>query len=176
MKFVATKLQIAAMVCACGFAAPAPAIAQTQQAPREAVAAGAIVTPALEGGGPWLLAGAKVNSRLTERFGLSVEADRIWGSKNQFSELTQSYTASMLIYSRRASDDRTASYWFVGPQLIRGRHFKPAESTSHSALTIGHGWSQLSGRHLRVAGEIGFSGGDGYMVFGSVVVQAASVK
>jgi hypothetical protein len=104
-------LQIVPVIGFCCFASVADAqSASAQSPPRETIATGVAVTPALEGGGPWLLAGAKANSRLSERFGVSVEASRIWGSKSEISELTQSYTASMLIYARRSPQDRTASY------------------------------------------------------------------
>ena len=42
---------------------------------------------------------------------------------------------------------------------------------AHTALSMGHGWSQAFQNGARLVNEVGFSGGDGFMVYANLGIQ-----
>lgn len=155
-----------------------PTEASAQDVPaqsRDYISIGASATPALEGGGLWFMPGLRVTGRFSERVGLDIDASRVVGSSNAYSEITQLYQARLMFFRTPSKSVGIDRYWFVGPEYMRGTkrdgHGNAIRSESHTAGAVGLGLSQSFRNRSRVATEIGFSGGDGFMLFASVIVQ-----
>jgi hypothetical protein len=144
--------------------------------PHDAVAVGVTLTPALEGGGPWLLSAARVSVPLGKRTGLDLDAGRIFGATNASGSIRRFY-AAQIRFLRAPRDAKGASrYWLAGLTDMRGTKSDghghvTVPHKSWSAFTIGYGLDQFFRNGSRVATEIGLSAGDGLLAYGSVVVQ-----
>lgn len=143
--------------------------------PRERISLGAVAIPALEGGGPWFMPAVRLSAPLGVRVGVDIDAGRVFGASSKYADI-RSFYAGQIRYIRtsRTADD-VARYWLAGLTYLNstkldGRggvlNHKP-----HMALSIGHGWSHLSENGTRAVNEIGFSGGDGFMVYASLGMQ-----
>src|SRR4051794_10330166 len=81
----------------------------------EGVAIGAVITPALEGGGPWFMPAVRVSAPLGSKVGVDVSAGRISGGTNRFAEIRSFYAAQTRILRAARTSDVERRYWFVGP-------------------------------------------------------------
>jgi hypothetical protein len=66
-------------------------------------------------------------------------------------------------------------YWLAGLRYIDRTRLFPtrdleAVEDPDVALTVGYGWSQRH-RRLRTVQEVGFSGGEGFLVYGTLGLQ-----
>lgn len=161
-------------------AAP-PALAQdvppvpTRGPLRDGVAFGGVFAPALEGSGPWLMPSIRLSVPLGARHGIDVDSGAIVGGVNKYSEI-RSFLAFQIRFLKEPLDAQGRTrYWLIGPMYMPDvqvdRERRVVSRKGHTALTIGHGWAQRFRSGARVTGEIGFSGGDGFLVFAGLGVQ-----
>ena len=143
--------------------------------PREGISLGAVVTPAWEGGGPWFMPAVRLSAPLGARVGVDIDAGRVFGASSKYADIRSFYAGQIRYIRKSRTPDDIARYWLTGLTYLNSTkldgqgatvHHKP-----HTALSIGHGWSYLSDNGTRAVNEIGFSGGDGFMVFVSLGVQ-----
>jgi hypothetical protein len=160
-------------VAASAHAQDAPPTSVT--APREHLAIGVLATPALEGGGPWLLSAIRLSAPLGAKFGIDVDAGRVLGATSQYSEIRSYYTGQVRFVRSPANVEGSSRYWLVGLMYLRStkldgqggvRNRKP-----HTALSAGHGWSHAFQNGARLVNEVGFSGGDSFMVYANLGIQ-----
>lgn len=165
------------LVLVAALAGAAPAFAQTEtSAPqdaalREGLAVGGLIAPALEGGGPWLMPAIRLSVPLGSRHGFDVETGRVFGGSDPRWGSIRRYSSVQLRFQRqRPEGSEVARYWLAGLQ-----HLPETEADgrrkNHTALVIGHGWSQAYRSGARLLSEIGFAGGDGFMFFVNAGVQ-----
>jgi hypothetical protein len=148
--------------------------AQSSSELRDGVAAGVTVGAGLEGAGPWLLTGARLSSSLGSRVALDVDAKHITGGSNRFSRIRRAY-AGQLRLGRPREATGVSRHWIVGLQWFDVTTFdgagRPFGHGYSSALMVGRGWDQIFASGLRVAEELTFSGGDGFLISASVTMQ-----
>ena len=142
---------------------------------RESVAVGVIATPALEGGGPWFLPAVRLSASLGARVGVDVDAGRIYGAVNKYSDIRRFQAVQVRILGKQRPADTTDRYWVAGLMYFRIAKFD-GEGTfirnkPHVGLTIGRGWSQVFSNGTRAVNEIGFSAGEGFMFYATAGVQ-----
>ncbi len=143
--------------------------------PRERISLGAVAIPALEGGGPWFMPAARVSAPLGARVGVDLDAGLVFGASSRYADIRSFYAGQVrYIRTSRRTDD-VARYWLAGLTYLNStkldghggvRNHKP-----HMALSIGHGWSHSSANGTRAFNEVGFSGGDGFMLYASLGIQ-----
>jgi hypothetical protein len=142
---------------------------------RESVAFGVTATPALEGGGPWFLPAVRLSASLGARVGVDVDAGRIYGGVNKYSEIRRFQAVQLRILGEPRPMDMTARYWAAGLMYFRIAKFDGkgtfVGNKPHVGLTIGRGWSQVFSNGTRVVNEIGFMGGEGFMFYATAGVQ-----
>ena len=139
-------------------------------APRERPAFGGLATPALEGSGPWFLTGVRRSLPIGARHVLDVDGGRIFGGASAYGSFRR-FAAAQLRFYRGVQESGTRRYWIGGLQYLPEIE-SDGNRKRHSALVIGHGWSQAFGG-ARVLQEIGFSGGDGFLFYVTTGVQWA---
>ena len=156
----------AAVVCVV-----APASAQELSPPRERFSVGLAMTPALEGGGPWFMAAARVSGPLSRRIGFDLDAGPLYGGSNEFVTIRSHYVARLRFARGRRSAEGNGRYWTAGVQYFPATKTDRAGtpgSRHYTALAVGLGWDYATRNRVRAVNEVGFSGGDGFMVYGSV--------
>lgn len=143
--------------------------------PRGELAIGAVITPALEGGGPWFMPAIRLSAPLGSKLAIDVDAGRIFGGVNKYAEIQRFYGAQIRFLRSELRSDSTRGYWLVGPLYLpftkldgKGNFVR---HTSTTFLTVGHGWDQLFPSGSRLNGEIGLSGGDGFIFYARAGVQ-----
>jgi len=167
-------LAVAAIVigsCAPAYAqadSPAPSAA----APSEGIAFGALLTPALEGGGPWFMSGLRLSLPLGARHVLDVDAGRIDGGESSYGSFRRFASAQVRFYRGPRESESPRRYWIGGLQYLPETE-SDGRRKHHNALVIGHGWSQAFRNGARVLGEVGFSVGDGFLIYVTTAVQWA---
>jgi hypothetical protein len=148
--------------------------AQSSSEARDGIAAGVAVGAGLEGAGAWLVTGARLSTPLGSRVALDVDAKHITGGSNRFSRIPRAYAGQVRIGRPRDANGVTR-HWIVGLQWFDVTKFDGAGrrlGREHSsALVVGRGSDQIFANGLRVAEELTFSGGDGFLVLASVTVQ-----
>jgi hypothetical protein len=155
-------------------AATAQASADSQER-ADGIAIGVVLTPALEGSGPWLMPGVRVSIPLGSRTGLDVEGGRIFGGVNAYGAIR---TFGAVQVRRQRGEPRAQAaerYWKFGLHYFPEDDFTPeggpAGRVHHTAALLGLGWSHLVTSASRLDAEIGFSGGDGIMCFATVALK-----
>ena len=142
---------------------------------RERPAFGVFATPALEGGGPWFLPAIRLSAPLGPRFGIDVDAGRVFGASSKFSEMRSYYAGQIRFVRSSGKVDGESRYWLAGLMYLRNAKLDGVggvrNHTSHTALSLGHGWAQGFQNGARLVNEVGFSGGDGFMVYANLGVQ-----
>jgi hypothetical protein len=142
---------------------------------RNGFAIAVLAMPALEGGGPWFLPAVRLSAPLGPKHGIDLEAGRILGGSNDYAEI-RSFLAVQVRFARESPATAPESrYWIAG---LRRLHMTKLDGQGafvrrdpDTAPTIGHGWTQTFQSGLRALGELGFSGGRGYMVYMTVGAQ-----
>lgn len=146
------------------------ATASAQERMPERFSFGVVATPALEGGGPWFLPAVRVTAPLHRRIGFDADAGPLFGGSNEFVTIKSHFAGRMRLYKGRRSEEGNGGYWAVGLQYFPATKADQAGSRyrrHYTALVVGRGWDWVSPKGLLAINEIGFSGGDGFMVFGS---------
>lgn len=139
--------------------------------PREWFAVGGLITPALEGGGPWLIPAVRLSVPLGSRVGFDVDAGRIFGGTDQRWGSFRRFRSAQLRLMKRPNDkDQLSRYWLVGLHLLPEVEADGSRK-DHTALAIGRGWSQTFPSGARLVTEAGFAGGDGFMVYANAGMQ-----
>jgi len=134
-----------------------------------------VLSPALEGGGPWLMTGLRISTPLGSRAGLDVESGAIFGGKTVFSSITSFNALQLRLMRTRRADDGRARAWLVGLFHVPVHPSRSAARRRDEVmLTIGRAWDQVYRNGARLSGEVGFRGGVGYMVYATVSVQAGT--
>ena len=143
--------------------------------PREGISLGAVAIPALEGGGPWFMSAIRVSAPIGARVGVDIDAGRVFGASSKYADIRSFYAGQIRFIRTRRRPDDVARYWLTGLTYLNSTkldgHGGAVNHKPHTALSIGHGWSYVSDNGVRAVNEIGFSGGDGFMVYASVGVQ-----
>ena len=152
-----------------GLAQTSGASSETRDTPHERVAFGLVANVALEGSGPWLAPGLRVTMPFGARAALDVESSAVFGGGTPYGSITSFLAANIRLHRGSRKDDGSGRSWIVGL-----RHY-PISRQGHAhssdlALTLGHGWDQVFASGRRVAGEVGFSGGSGFLFFATIVV------
>lgn len=143
--------------------------------PRGELAIGAVVTPALEGGGPWFMPAVRLSAPLGSKLAIDLDAGRIFGGINKYAEFQRFYGAQIRFVRSELRSDASRGYWLVGPlylpftKLDGKGNFVRRKSTTF--LTVGRGWDQLFQNGSRFTGEIGLSEGDGFIFYARAGVQ-----
>jgi hypothetical protein len=168
------------LICAAAFcllAAPASARAQTSaeipgppEMPRERISFGVVTNFALEGSGPWLAPGLRVTVPLGKRAAFDAESSAVFGGKTGFGSINSFMAANLRLFRGSRQGDGTGRSWIAGLRYYPITRQGAARS-SDVALTLGHGWDQVFASGRRVAGEIGFSGGSGFLFFATIAVM-----
>ena len=178
-RYRAAMRYLSASILALSFCASTTAIAQTaapsDRPARDGLAIGVIATPALEGGGPWVMPGVRVSMPCGPTHGFDFEAGRIFGGTSQFAVI-RAFVAGQLRFTRNQSEDHaTTKYWLAGLKYFNRRkldgHGTGLEDDPDMALLLGHGWKQSFHNGVRAIAELGFGGGEGLMVYLSLGVQ-----
>ena len=76
----------------------------------------------------------------------------------------------------RASDG-SARYWLYGLRYTPIK-WPPEKVEPHDdlAVTFGHGWDQVFRSRWRFGAEIGISGGNGFLLFATLVIAAPTSR
>jgi hypothetical protein len=139
------------------------------------IAIGGIAVPAWEGGGPWFMPGVRLSAPLGARVGVDLDAGGVYGASSKYADIRRFYAGQLRVTRRSRSVDNVPRYWLGGLKYFKTTkldgHGSVVNHQPHTALSIGHGWSQVWANGTRVVNEIGFSGGDGFMVYTTVGVQ-----
>lgn len=146
-----------------------PGLAQ-QPAP-DRFSFGMVATPALEGGGPWFLPAVRISGPLNRRIGFDADAGPLFGGSNEFVTIKSHFAGRLRFYKGRRAEAGSGSYWAAGVQYFPATKKDQAGNPyrrHYTALVIGRGWDWVSPKGLIAINEIGFSGGDGFMVYGSL--------
>lgn len=149
---------------------------QPEPPQRTGFAAGFAVTPHWEfaAGNVWLAPGIRLSAPLGPRVALDVEASRLFGADTASELLRRIYMAQVRWMASGTRQDPISSYWSVGYAHLPIRYTDARRARlnkkAHGALLIGRGWQQTFGRR-RVSAEVGFSGGDGYVLYSTVAIQ-----
>jgi hypothetical protein len=142
---------------------------------RERISLGALATPALEGAGPWFMPAVRLSLPLGSRHGVDLDGGRIYGGSNKYADIRTFYAAQIRFLRGARLADGSARYWLAGLKYLAITKLDGAGSVvkkkADVPATFGHGWSQVFRNGARVANEIGFSGGNGFMFYASVGVQ-----
>jgi hypothetical protein len=144
--------------------------ASGQDPPRERFSLGIAATPALEGGGPWFMPAARVSGPVAGRIGFDIDAGPLYGGSHEFATIRSHYVGRIRVGRGQRSAEGNGRYWTAGIQYFPATKTDQAgtrERRHYTALAIGMGWDYVSRNRLRAVNEIGFSGGDGFMVYGS---------
>lgn len=143
--------------------------------PSEGITIGGIAVPAWEGGGPWFMPGVRLSAPLGARVGVDFDAGRVYGASSKYADIRRFYAGQLRFIRRTTSADNVSRYWLGGLTYFKTTKLDGqggvVNHQPHTALSIGHGWSQAWANGTRVVNEIGFSGGDGFMVYATVGVQ-----
>ena len=153
--------------------ARAQAAAELLQPVRESISLGFATNVALEGSGPWFAPGLRLGVPITSRMSLDIESSAVFGGR--LAPPYGSITSFLAVNARRLRDNRasdgTARYWIFGLRYTPVK-WPPEKAEPHDdlAITFGHGWDQIFPSRWRVGGEVGFSGGNGFLLFATLVV------
>ena len=154
-------------------AARAQAAAEPVQPVRERISVGLATNAALEGSGPWFAPGIRLGVPLTSRVSVDIESSAVFGGRLE--PPYGSITSFLAVNARRLRNDRasdgTARYWMFGLRYTPIK-WPPDKVEPHDdlAITFGHGWDQIFPSRWRVGGEVGFSGGNGFLLFATIVI------
>jgi len=156
---------------------PATAAAQTPSTAlgsRERVTLAVTTNVASDFGSLLLAPGLRITAPLGKYAGIDFESSAVFGGKN--APPAGSITSFLALNVRHMRAARTENgesrYWIYGLRYtpIQWPTSRAAASYDDDfALTIGHGWDQVFD-DVRYAAEIGFSGGNGFLLFGTFVV------
>ena len=175
----AQALRRGCLVATVALAGPANAQDVTPQShsafPRGELAIGAVITPALEGAGPWFMPAIRLSAPLGSTLAIDLDAGRIYGGINKYAEIERFYAAQIRFVREPLRSDTTRGYWLVGPLYLpitkldgKGNFVRRKASTF---LTVGRGWDQLFQNGSRFTGELGFSGGEGFIFYARAGLQ-----
>jgi hypothetical protein len=154
-------------------AAAAQGAAEPAQPSRERISVSLATNVALEGSGPWFAPGLRLGVPLTRRLSVDLESSAVFGGKLEAPY--GSITSFFALNARRLREDRapdgTARYWLFGLRYTPIK-WPPEKTQPHDdlAVTFGHGWDQIFPSRWRVGGEIGLSGGNGFLLFATLVI------
>ena len=148
-----------------------PAAGQEPQ--RERFSVGVVATPALEGGGAWFIPAIRLSGPVRGRIGFDVDGGRVVGGTNALVTITSQYLGRVRFMRGTRSETGNGSYWAVGIQYFPATKVEPngnRRRRHYTALAVGRGWDYVSPRGFLAINEIGFSGGEGYLVYASIGV------
>lgn len=156
---------------------PAIGLAQTAPpaAPRERVTVGLVPNLATDIDGLILAPGLRLSAPLGARWGVDIEANKVFGERNPPpSGSIKSFFAVNFRHLRAPrTDDGVSRYWIYGLRYTPIQWPASRRDASYDndmALTIGHGWDQTFANGMRCGAELGLSGGNGFLLFGTFVV------
>lgn len=132
---------------------------------------GMVATPALEGGGLWFLPAVRISAPLNRRIGFDADAGPLFGGSNEFVTIKSHFAGRLRFYKGQRAEGGNGSYWAAGVQVFPATKTDQAGNPyrrHYTAVVIGRGWDWVSPKGLLAINEIGFSGGDGFMVYGSL--------
>jgi hypothetical protein len=144
--------------------------ASAQEPRREQFSFGVVATPALEGGGPWFLPAVRISAPLHRRIGFDADAGPLFGGSNEFVTIKSHFAGRFRFNKGPRSEEGNGGYWVVGLQYFPATKADQAGNPyrhHYTALVVGRGWDWVAPKGLLAINEIGFSGGDGFMVYGS---------
>ena len=103
------------------------------------------------------------------RVSIDVEAARVFGGRTEYGSITSLLAVNARFLRGHREADGAGRYWLTGARYypITGAN---APFSSDLAATFGHGWDQVFASGKRVAAEVGFSGGRGYLISLTIVV------
>jgi hypothetical protein len=142
---------------------------------RGELAIGAVITPALEGGGPWFMPAIRLSAPLGSNRAIDLDAGRIYGGINKYAEIERFYSAQIRFLRSELRSDTARGYWLIGPlylpitKLDGKGNFVRRKSTTF--MTVGRGWDQLIQSGSRLTAETGVSLGDGFIFYAKAGVQ-----
>lgn len=139
--------------------------------PRDGIAFGGLVTPALEGGGPWIMPAVRLSLPLGSRFGFDVETGRVFGGVNpKYGSIRRYSLAQLRVLRAPRETDDIRRYWLAGLQHLPIT-YPDRPRKDHIGLAAGHGWSQSFRNGVRLTSELGFAGGEGFLFYVNACVQ-----
>jgi len=156
---------------------PAISLAQTAApvAPRERVTAALTPNFGTNIDTPVFALGVRLSAPLGPRGGIDFEASKEWGQRNPppHGYIKSSFGLNFRRLRAPRAEDGSSRYWIYGLRYTPIQwpaSRRDATYDNDLALTIGHGWDQTFASGLRCGAEIGFSGGNGILFFGTFVV------
>ena len=133
----------------------------------ERIGIGAALTPAIEGVDPWFAAGYRLNVPIGARAGIDVESSVVSGGRSPYGSITSFLALNVRIARGERAADGTGRYWIAGLRYLPiSRSGRVGDADL--GLTLGHGWDQTL-RRGRIAAEVGLSGGESVMIFGTLI-------
>jgi len=148
-------------------------VAPRAQAPRERATLAIATNGALEGSGPWFAPGLRVGVPLGARTGLDLESSAVFGGRlpSPHGSINSFFALNVRRLRAARASDGTSRY------LMYGLRYTPIEwpperqgnRYNDLAFTFGHGWDQVFSNGGRFGGEVGFSGGRGFLFFATFV-------
>jgi hypothetical protein len=142
---------------------------------RGELAIGAVITPALEGGGPWFMPAIRLSAPLGAKHAIDLDAGRIYGGNSKYGEIERFYGAQIRFLRSELRSEAARGYWLAGAlslpitKLDGKGNFVGRKSTT--LMTVGRGWDQLILSGSRLTGETGVSLGDGLIFYVRAGVQ-----
>lgn len=168
-------LGVAAWLAVAAAAHAQPTDLPTAPLPREGFAFGISLSPALEGSGPWFLPGYRLTAPLGAKAALDLDAGIILGGSGMYTGIHGFYASKVRFARKPRRPAGSTSYWLTGLTFLQGTKIdsagNPIGNRTYNALTIGHGWNEVFRNGGRITGEVGFSGGEGYMLHATLAVQ-----
>jgi len=90
--------------------------------------------------------GVRLSAPLGARVGVDLDAGRVYGASSKYADIRRFY-AGQLRFTRSRSADNVSRYWLGGLKYFKTTKLDGqggvVNHQPHSALSIGHGWSQV---------------------------------
>ena len=165
--------RIVVLTLGCVLIATASTQTQNADVPRERVTVALATNGALEGSGPWFAPGVRVGVPVGGRAGIDFESTAVFGGKlpSPHGSITSFHALNIRRLRAPRARDGTSRYWVYGLRYTP-LTWPPARTDDRYndlAVTFGHGWDQVFSNGGRFGGEIGFSGGRGFLFFATFV-------
>jgi hypothetical protein len=165
-------------------AAAQPPVDPAAGPPRDGIAVGLQITPALDGFVyPWLMSSVRVSVPLPGRLGIDVEAGRIAGGTTELPSSSphaviqvRSFYSSQLRFNRGTRKlDGSGRYFLIGLQFLTVEKFDHdglrVVDELASNLLLGLGFDQFFTNRTRLSAELGLAAGDGFVPYLAIGVQ-----
>lgn len=156
------------------------------QTPRDGVAIGGIVSPALDGFSDfWFMPAIRITVPVGARAAIDVDAGRIFSGTHEHSpslaggiatiRADHFYTGQLRVLTARRGSGGGSTYWMIGVHHVATRRFdRDGNLVSREPAgggLFGFGADQLFANGTRLAAEVGIAGPDGFRPFLSIAWQ-----